>query len=168
MAGWGSDNSPPVCHRQGERRERGLCHVRLTRLSTGESGHPWNRVVERICSFRSPSTRIRLPRTSYNSSRAWKTRLTTGSSISSHRCSAGCRPGEYPFTPDPDTTRAKLRRCLDVGVKTFLDLTEAHELDPYEAVLREEARAGGLACEYVRLPIPGSNTIDPDRSGCKL
>jgi hypothetical protein len=62
--------------------------------------------------------------------------------------------GEYPFTPDPDTARAKLCRCIEAGVTTFLDLTETHELDPYEAALREESRARGLACEYVRLPIP--------------
>lgn len=35
----------------------------------------------------------------------------------------------------------------------FIDLTEGHELDPYEPMLREEAAARGLDIEYVRLPV---------------
>jgi hypothetical protein len=62
--------------------------------------------------------------------------------------------GEYPFTHDPASARAKLCRCIDAGATTFIDLTESQELDPYEAALREESRARGVAVDYVRLPIP--------------
>lgn len=62
--------------------------------------------------------------------------------------------GEYPFTADPATAGAKLCRCLDSGVSTFIDLTETDELDPYEETLRDESRARGSDVDYVRLPIP--------------
>lgn len=71
--------------------------------------------------------------------------------------------GEYPFTADPATARAKLCGCLDAGVTTFIDLTEPHELAPYEAALHDEARARGAGLKYVRLPIPDMRTPTPAR-----
>jgi len=62
--------------------------------------------------------------------------------------------GEYPFTPDSSTAKAMLCRCIDAGVTTFVDLTEAHELDPYEEALCEESRRRGVEFEYRRLSIP--------------
>jgi protein-tyrosine phosphatase len=38
-------------------------------------------------------------------------------------------------------------------VTFFLDLTEAHELDPYAVLLHEEAAAAGKTVEYRRMPI---------------
>jgi hypothetical protein len=61
--------------------------------------------------------------------------------------------GEYPFTLDPGEAREKLRRHLEVGIDTFLDLTEEGELLPYEAVLREEAERLGVPVVYERHPI---------------
>ena len=61
--------------------------------------------------------------------------------------------GEYPGALDPVAAREKVRRHLDAGVTFFLDLTEAHELAPYEEIMHEEAAARGLDAEYRRLPI---------------
>jgi protein-tyrosine phosphatase len=62
--------------------------------------------------------------------------------------------GEYPFTGHSGTAHLKLRAFLDSGITFFLDLTEDHELDPYEPALRDEAELRGAVLEYVRLPIP--------------
>ncbi|MEJ7811441.1 MAG: ADP-ribosylglycohydrolase family protein [Gemmatimonadaceae bacterium] len=61
--------------------------------------------------------------------------------------------GEYPGALDRDAALGKIRAILDAGVTLFIDLTEGHELDPYEPMLREEAAARGLDIEYVRLPV---------------
>ena len=72
----------------------------------------------------------------------------------------GILAGEYPFAPDPVEARRKLRAYLDAGVDYFVDLTEDGELDPYEAVVREEAHARGIAVDYVRLPIRDMDVCD--------
>lgn len=61
--------------------------------------------------------------------------------------------GEYPGAPDPDLTRRKVANFLDRGFTAFLDLTEAHELSPYEVILHELARDKGIDCVYRRMPI---------------
>ncbi|MCG3210206.1 MAG: hypothetical protein FOGNACKC_03837 [Anaerolineae bacterium] len=61
--------------------------------------------------------------------------------------------GEYPgYATDPGT-RLKLNRFLALGVNSFIDLTEAHELHPYEPLLRLEAAARGIAVDYRRMSI---------------
>lgn len=65
----------------------------------------------------------------------------------------GILAGEYPSTPNPGEARRKLRAYLDAGVDYFVDLTEDGELVPYESALEEEARAKGVAVDYVRVPI---------------
>jgi hypothetical protein len=61
--------------------------------------------------------------------------------------------GEYPGDRDDAPARAKLGALLDAGVRTFIDLTEPHELAPYDNLVRELARSRGTEVNYVRLPI---------------
>ena len=58
--------------------------------------------------------------------------------------------GEYPGARDPEEARRRLRRFLDVGVRHFIDLTEAGELEPSAGLLKEEA---GSTITYQRIPI---------------
>lgn len=61
--------------------------------------------------------------------------------------------GEYPGATDPELTRRKVADFLALGFNAFLDLTEAHELSPYEAVLHELSQDKGIDCVYRRMPI---------------
>ena len=62
--------------------------------------------------------------------------------------------GEYPGTPDDDETRERLRGLLDIGIRSFIDLTETTDpLEPYESILREVAGELGLDVRYQRLAI---------------
>lgn len=54
--------------------------------------------------------------------------------------------GKYPGTTDL-VGPSRLEALLAAGVTLFLDLTEAHELDPYAFLLDGEVR-------HVRMPIP--------------
>jgi hypothetical protein len=40
--------------------------------------------------------------------------------------------GDYPGDRDEATARQKLGDLLDASIRTFVDLTEAHELTPYD------------------------------------
>ncbi|MDX1664447.1 MAG: protein-tyrosine phosphatase family protein [Candidatus Promineifilaceae bacterium] len=61
--------------------------------------------------------------------------------------------GEYPGARGEAAAREKIGRHLDAGVTFFLDLTHPYELEPYEALLQEEAAARELDVQYRRLPI---------------
>jgi protein-tyrosine phosphatase len=61
--------------------------------------------------------------------------------------------GEHPGAKDSKSTRRRLVALLDAGITAFVDLTEKHELEPYDALLTEEAAARGIATRYVRLAI---------------
>jgi protein-tyrosine phosphatase len=62
--------------------------------------------------------------------------------------------GQYPGAPDADDARDKINALLDVGVRTFVDLTaEEDGLAPYDDLLREEAALRNIEVEYVRIPI---------------
>ena len=58
--------------------------------------------------------------------------------------------GEYPGDRDPEEARSRLRKFLAAGVRHFIDLTEAGELEPYAELLTEE---GGSETSYERIPI---------------
>ena len=66
--------------------------------------------------------------------------------------------GEYPGSTDETTARIKLAALLECGVRTFIDLTEQHELQPYEPFLTSEASARGLSVTYHRKSIPDLRT----------
>ena len=55
--------------------------------------------------------------------------------------------GEYPGARDPAKAREKIGAFLQAGITTFIDLTEAYELAPYEPWL------AGTAVECHRFPI---------------
>jgi hypothetical protein len=62
--------------------------------------------------------------------------------------------GEYPGANDEERARGKLRRVLEAGIRSFVDLTETSDpLQPYEHLLHDLARDMRLEVRYVRLPI---------------
>lgn len=65
--------------------------------------------------------------------------------------------GEYPGDREEATARQKLGDLLDAGIRTFVDLTEAHELTPYSEWLASEAAARGVTVRYQRFPIEDLN-----------
>ena len=54
--------------------------------------------------------------------------------------------GEYPGAADGAQARRKIAAFLAAGITTFIDLTESHELHPYEPLLP-------AGVEYRRMPI---------------
>ena len=62
----------------------------------------------------------------------------------------GC---EYPGDLDPEKSRAKLSALLQAGITDFVDLTEPHELEPYEGLLQSVAAEHGVQAHYHRFPV---------------
>jgi protein-tyrosine phosphatase len=71
--------------------------------------------------------------------------------------------GEYPGDRDDRITRRKLADYLRHGLDAFLDLTEAHELAPYESRLYEVAAELEVDCAYRRMAILDVDV--PDQPG---
>ncbi|KAF8516651.1 phosphatases II [Gautieria morchelliformis] len=71
---------------------------------------------------------------------------------------------EYPFSPGQP--QPQLDKLLKAGIRTFIDLTEPHELLPYEYHLRARARAVGIPdmeqLWYYRFPIRDRSTPPND------
>lgn len=61
--------------------------------------------------------------------------------------------GEYPGARDAEPAHAKLSALLDAGVRLFVDLTEAGELEPYGSLLEDLARERQVEARHVRCPI---------------
>ena len=61
--------------------------------------------------------------------------------------------GEYPGSFDLETARRHMDAFLEVGINTFIDLTQSHELVSYEAVLKEQAQVYGGGAFYHRFAI---------------
>jgi hypothetical protein len=69
--------------------------------------------------------------------------------------------GPYAGAPTKADATAKLEAFLDLGITTFLDLTEEGESSPehgelrrYDTLLYELARNRGIEARYARMPIP--------------
>ena len=62
--------------------------------------------------------------------------------------------GEHPGDVEDGATEARLLALLAAGVRTFIDLTEEHETDPYALVLRCLAEEQKLEVTSLRIPIP--------------
>jgi hypothetical protein len=67
----------------------------------------------------------------------------------------------YPGAEEPVAAKEKLSALLSVGIRAFVDLTEAGErnwagvgLAPYEDMLRRLSANQGMAVQYRRFPIP--------------
>lgn len=61
--------------------------------------------------------------------------------------------GEFPGNYDPETTRRQMDAFLEAGISTFIDLTQAHELVPYEPILKEQARIYDINAYYHRFAL---------------
>ena len=61
--------------------------------------------------------------------------------------------GGYPSSFSASIARKKLEAILDAGVRSFIDLTESHELAPYDELLFELARARDIEVSYQRISI---------------
>lgn len=58
--------------------------------------------------------------------------------------------GPYPYNPGADEPRIMLRRLLDLGIDSFIDLTEEDELAHYDKILNQ---ASAKTCIYRRFGI---------------
>ena len=78
--------------------------------------------------------------------------------------------GEYPGDKNNgDAAREKLAHLLDAGIRTFIDLTEPRELQPYEHMLMEMASARQIDVAYHRFGIPDVDVpSDPHHMKCIL
>jgi protein-tyrosine phosphatase len=65
--------------------------------------------------------------------------------------------GEYPGGYDPESTRRRMEAFLETGVNTFIDLTQSHELVPYDNILKEQAQIHELNAAYHRFGIRDHN-----------
>lgn len=69
--------------------------------------------------------------------------------VTSHRLLAG----EYPGARSQREAREKLNALVDAGIRSFVDLTEAHELSPYEPLLRDIAATRQIELRYRRMSV---------------
>jgi protein-tyrosine phosphatase len=61
--------------------------------------------------------------------------------------------GEYPGSHNPEIARRRIEAFLGAGIRTFIDLTQPHELVPYEPILKEQSLTYDLELHYHRFPI---------------
>ena len=62
--------------------------------------------------------------------------------------------GEYPGSSDDDAARDKLTKCLDAGIRTFIDLTEKSEpLTRYDGLLRALSAERGIETKHIRIAV---------------
>ena len=74
----------------------------------------------------------------------------------------------YPFQGWP-TDKKRVKRLLESGVTSFLDLTQYDELLPYEELLNKESKTFGIAVKYKRVPIKDQNiTSNEEITKCIL
>jgi protein-tyrosine phosphatase len=61
--------------------------------------------------------------------------------------------GGYPAASNRGASRKKLETFLDAGIRSFIDLTQSHELTAYDDVLKEIAAARDIDVSYARISI---------------
>ena len=61
--------------------------------------------------------------------------------------------GEYPGHYDAGQARRRIDALLEAGFNTFIDLTKANEVYPYQEILKEQAGAYNVDAQYYRFPI---------------
>ncbi len=66
--------------------------------------------------------------------------------------------GEYPSDSNEQVTTRRLSALLDVGIRTFLDLTEEDEGPTYGRMLRQLAQERRLEVTSLRIPIVDRTT----------
>jgi protein-tyrosine phosphatase len=64
--------------------------------------------------------------------------------------------GEFPAPLSDAEARPRLRALIQAGIRTFIDLTEAHELREYRSLAQEESDAlhRGVPVRHRRMSIP--------------
>ena len=62
--------------------------------------------------------------------------------------------GDHPGDTDWQVLTPRLSALLGAGIRTFLDLTEEHEMNSYQRALRGMAEDRHIEITYVRIPIP--------------
>lgn len=70
--------------------------------------------------------------------------------------------GEYPGSRSYENMCSRMDAFLEAGINTFIDLTQSHELAPYEDVLKERALIYGVNTAYHRFPIRDHDTPSAD------
>src|SRR5690606_33955152 len=71
--------------------------------------------------------------------------------------------GEYPASRDDrKATARKVELLVDAGVRTFVDLTEEGELDPYAPVVDELASERSLELRHHRFAIRDLSALPED------
>ena len=70
--------------------------------------------------------------------------------------------GQYPGSHDSKRARKQLAKFLDAGIRTFIDLTEDDELEPYDTWLSELARKRGVECRHLRHAITDMDVPDAE------
>ncbi|MBK7452656.1 MAG: dual specificity protein phosphatase family protein [Anaerolineales bacterium] len=70
--------------------------------------------------------------------------------------------GEYPATYGIESTRQRMDLFLEAGVTSFFDLTQSHELAPYEPILKEQGEIFAITTSYQRFPIRDHSTPSAD------
>jgi protein-tyrosine phosphatase len=71
--------------------------------------------------------------------------------------------GQYPGSYSSILCRRRLKKFLDAGIRTFIDLTEHHELEPYDTWLSELARERAVECRHLRYAIRDMGVPDVER-----
>jgi protein tyrosine/serine phosphatase len=62
--------------------------------------------------------------------------------------------GEYPGSFDEKAAAKKLRKILDAGIRSFIDLTQPTDpLEPYDGLLKAIAAVRDIEVRYRRIPI---------------
>lgn len=61
--------------------------------------------------------------------------------------------GEYPASYNPESARKRIESFLECGIRSFIDLTQSHELVSYENLLKEQAKIYDLKVNYHRFAI---------------
>ena len=61
--------------------------------------------------------------------------------------------GEFPGSYNYETTRHRMDAFLEAGINTFIDLTQSHELVPYEPILKEQAHIYAIEAAHHRFAI---------------
>lgn len=65
--------------------------------------------------------------------------------------------GEYPGARRAEEASAKVTQLLQAGIDLFIDLTETHELEPYQRILVDDAGERESRPAYLRMPICDMN-----------
>ena len=73
---------------------------------------------------------------------------------------AGAYPGEPAYRESQ--ARLKIGSLLDAGITCFIDLTQLHELVPYDGLLQQEAEWRDLEVDYQRFSIKDFGVPTPD------